>query len=368
MSLRDFLRFIVLACIFATPFICLIVAENMFFPFITGKNFTFRILTEVMLGAWVTLMFVDATYRPKFSWVLAAVGAFIVAITIADFHGVNPYRSFWSNYERMEGLITHLHLFLYFVIAGSVIATEELWNWFWRTSLGVSVIVAIYAFSQLSGKEAIHQSSTRLDATFGNSAYLAVYALFNIFLAGFLYLRSDRKSGMQWVYPIIAVLNFIVLFYTQTRGTLLGLVGGSFLAMVLVAILGKEHPRLKRYSRFAIVAVVVAVGLFISFRNSTFIQNSPTLQRMASISIGDSTTNSRFMIWNMSWQGFKEHPILGWGQENFLYVFSKSYVSFNVCGTALCGVVQEESSFYCCGKKYLYWNARRIFYSQHICV
>ncbi|HSE34991.1 MAG TPA: O-antigen ligase family protein, partial [Candidatus Paceibacterota bacterium] len=39
----------------------------------------------------------------------------------------------------------------------------------------------------------------------------------------------------------------------------------------------------------------------------------------------DLTTSSRFMIWEMSWEGFKERPILGWGQENFLYVFSKYY-------------------------------------------
>ena len=31
------------------------------------------------------------------------------------------------------------------------------------------------------------------------------------------------------------------------------------------------------------------------------------------------------MIWGMAWQGFKEHPVLGWGQENFNLVFNKYY-------------------------------------------
>src|SRR5437867_4469658 len=110
MSLRSILRFFILACFFVTPFICLYVADSMFFPFIVGKNFTFRILVEVMLGAWVFLMFLDATYRPKFSWVLVAALAFLAVLALADFTGVNPYRSFWSNYERMEGLITLIHL------------------------------------------------------------------------------------------------------------------------------------------------------------------------------------------------------------------------------------------------------------------
>lgn len=325
MSLRDTLRYIVLACMFVTPFICLTVFDNMFFPFITGKNFLFRILTEIMLGAWVILMFLDASFRPKFSWVLAAVSTFILAITISDFQGVNPYRSFWSNYERMEGLVTHLHLFLYFIISGSVLLTENVWNWFWRVSLGASVLVALNGFAQLSGKAEIHQSATRLDATFGNSAYLAVYALFNIFIAAFLYFRADKKLGMRFFYPVIAFLNLVILFYTQTRGTLLGLVGGAGLALLLIAIFGKEFPKFRRYAAYGIAGMVVLVGLFISFRHATFIQSSPTLQRLASISLSDATTNSRFMIWQMSWEGFKERPIFGWGQENFLYVFAKQY-------------------------------------------
>ena len=31
------------------------------------------------------------------------------------------------------------------------------------------------------------------------------------------------------------------------------------------------------------------------------------------------------MVWNMAYQGFKEHPMLGWGMENFNYVFNKYY-------------------------------------------
>ena len=325
MTLRDFLRLFVLTGIFATPFIGLYVAGSMFFPFITGKNFAFRIIVEAMLGAWVLLMFIDATYRPKFSWILGAAGVFLAVLTVADFTGVNPSRSLWSNYERMEGLVTHVHLFLYFIIAGSVMATENLWIWFWRTSLAGSMIVARYSFSQLIGVSVIHQSATRLDATFGNSAYLAVYALFHAFLAMFLFVRDRNNSTLRWIYSVVAVVNVAVLYYTQTRGTLLGLVGGVFLAMLLVAFFDREHPRLKRYALGGLLMSILILGGFLMFKDTKFIQGSPTLQRMASISLHDTTTESRFMIWKMSWEGFLERPILGWGQDNFLYVFSEHY-------------------------------------------
>src|SRR3989344_3553367 len=56
-----------------------------------------------------------------------------------------------------------------------------------------------------------------------------------------------------------------------------------------------------------------------------FVKNSPVLSRFASINVEETTTKSRFMIWNMAMQGLKERPILGWGQESFNYVFNKYY-------------------------------------------
>ena len=42
MTVNTFLKRLVLVGIFAVPFIPLIVSSGMFFPFITGKNFSFR--------------------------------------------------------------------------------------------------------------------------------------------------------------------------------------------------------------------------------------------------------------------------------------------------------------------------------------
>lgn len=49
------------------------------------------------------------------------------------------------------------------------------------------------------------------------------------------------------------------------------------------------------------------------------------LGRFTSISIKELTTGARTLVWGMAYQGFKERPVLGWGQENFNYVFNKYY-------------------------------------------
>ena len=59
--------------IFIIPFIPLYVANSMFFPFITGKAFAFRILVEIIFALWLALMLYDKKYAPKFSWLSCAI-------------------------------------------------------------------------------------------------------------------------------------------------------------------------------------------------------------------------------------------------------------------------------------------------------
>ena len=168
----------VIAGVFALPFLSIIVATAMFFPFITGKAYVFRVIVELIFGLWAILAVRDAAYRPKFSWILAAFGTFIAVLTLADVFGDNFNRSFWSNYERMEGLVTHLHLLAYFVVAISVLNTEKLWDRFFHVSLGVAFFVALYSTIQLAGEMVINQGGVRADGTLGNATYLAVYMSF----------------------------------------------------------------------------------------------------------------------------------------------------------------------------------------------
>lgn len=380
MKLNDILKKIILVGIFAVPFVPLIVSVDLLFPFISGKNFAFRIIVEVILAAWAVLAIRDSSYRPKKSIILWAFAIFVGILALADFFGENPYRSFWSNYERMEGLIAHLHLLAYFVVATSVLTTEKLWHRFFYTSFGVNTAIVFFSFFQLAGKLNINQGGVRVDATFGNATYLATYVLFSIFLLAFYLLRSRETGGVDadvdirarlvimgigvgsimaayvakapsYVYFLVIVgilvgyypfvmslrhyggriflgllllADIFVLYRTETRGDMLGLLCGVALSALLLAIFNREDKRVRNWSLGVIVGLVIFVGLFVAFKNSKFIKSNSTLARFASISLQEQSS-SRFQVWDMSWQGFKERPILGWGQDNFIVVFSKYY-------------------------------------------
>lgn len=329
MDLEKMLRWVALSGIFLLPFIVLIVARTLFFPFITGKNFTFRILVEVIGVAWLALALISPKYRPKRSWLLYACTSFVIIIGIADAFGVYPFKSFWSNYERMEGWVTLAHLFVYFAAAASLL-TAELWKRWWQTSLGVSILVACYGLLQLAGLAVINQGGVRLDATLGNATYLAVYMLFHIFIAGILLAdewvkRGPSKRGAYvGVYGGIIALHSLILFFTATRGAMLGLFGGVILAAILLAL---QDPKGKaaRYGAAAAATLLVVGGFAWLGRETAFVKGIEPLQRLTSLSITETTVASRFVNWSMAWEGVKERPLLGWGQENFAAVFDKYY-------------------------------------------
>lgn len=312
------------------PFIAfLIFGGSTFFPYIVGKNFAFRIAVEIMFAGWVVLALIDPIYRPKKSYLLGALAAFVGIITLAAIFGENPAKSFWSNFERMEGVVTYFHLFAYFIAASTVLIVAGKWRSYLNLHLIAGVMMALYAVLQWAGDITIVQDGTRVNGTLGNAAYMGTYALFNIFLAGLFLVRESFTTTAErvriGVYGFIVLLQTFVLYHTATRGAMLGLLTGAVVAAILVAIFERERVMLRKGAIGVLVALVVLVGGFIALRDAQFIKDSPVLSRFSSISLTETTTKSRFMIWDMAFQGFKEHPVLGWGMENFNFVFNKYY-------------------------------------------
>lgn len=317
-------RIAIYTCLFATPFLALIVANGLYFPFITGKNFAFRVLIEITFALWVILALYDAAYRPRRSLALILGGLFVVSIGISTVLAENPVKALWSNFERMEGYITILHLAMYVVVLTSVMKTEELWKRFFHASLTAASIVALYALMQLGGFFAISQSAVRIDATFGNATYFAVFMLIHAFIALYALVHWAGKSRVwMGVYGSLFAIFSILVFYSSTRGSILGLLGGLFLAGLIASVLSGGRAR---KIGIAIVAVLIVLfGAFMSIRDTPYVRTHPVLERLASISL--EAGNTRFAIWSMALKGFEERPVFGWGQEGFNHLFNKYYES-----------------------------------------
>ena len=325
MVLSKYLKRVIVIGLFAaaiiTPFY---VSTAMFFPYITGKNFLFRIVVEIIFALWLILALSDARARPKSSPVLWAAVATLSALILSTIFGVDPYRSFWSNFERMEGLISHLHLAAYFLVLASVFKTEIEWRRFLYAVSASGAVMAVYGYLQAFGITAISvQSGLRVDGSFGNASYMAVFMLFNVFIAVYLF-ATEKKNWLKAIFAAMVILGAPVVFLTATRGAILGLVGGFIVLAVLLAVLMKDKA-IRTAAISVVLGVIILISGFLLAQNREFVAKNYVLSRFANLTFAERTIQSRFTIWGMSFEGFKERPILGWGLDNYNQIFNKYY-------------------------------------------
>jgi len=319
--MKDILKGIVYIGLFAIPFIPLIVSDQMFFPFITGKNFTFRIIVEVIFVSWGLLALLDKAYRPRFSWIAVAGLAFLVIMGIADALGEYPLKSFWSNFERMDGYVTLVHFYLLLLVIGSTLRTKKMWSYFIHTSLAVALYVGMYGLAQQAGF--IEGGRNRLDSTLGNAAYMAVYMLFHIFFVLWMMVRS-KDWFHRGLYLILLGVFIYVLLLTGTRGTFIGFMGGGLIAAIYLAIFSRSYPQVRKVALGGMALIIVFVALLVAFKDNPGVTDNNALRRISNISLEKDLT-LRATIWSLALEGVKERPLLGWGQGNFNYVFNKNF-------------------------------------------
>ena len=304
------------------PFTVLVISNSLFFPFITGKNFLFRIIVEVMAAAWMGLLIVDfKKYWPRWNYLSAALAVFVGTIFLSSLFGVNFNHSFWSNFERMEGLVTHLHLlFLFFILAG-IFRTQKEWFIVFGLSIAASIMVGLYGLLEFSGEIVSVADSSRIISTLGNPLYVAAYLSFHIFLSIFLWFQTKSKF-FKFVLVGIVLFELLVFFLTGARGAFVGMITGLGIILFLSAFTAQGIK--KKFILGAIFFVLLIAPILLNvFKDLSFIQNNDMLARFASISF--ETGQTRFTIWKIAFEAFKDRPVLGWGIDNFNVAYTKHY-------------------------------------------
>lgn len=318
--------------LFASLFMPLLVSGKFIFPYIFPKQMFFQIVVEIIFALYLYLIFVDPRYRPRSSWLWRGILIYFGVMVLSAIFGANTYHSFWSNYERMAGVISILHYVGFLFLAANVFKTKEEWYSFFDIAIIASFLEALYGLGQALN---IFTSSggARLDGTIGNASFLAGYMLINAFFALWLFLEK-KSIGWRSFYGAVILLNLFVMYQTETRGAIVALIIGLFV-MFLFFIFAKQKDlaqlpfkrpeRLKKYAIGIFIFLVLIGGIIWLNRDSAFVKSSPTLNRVTHITFTETTAQTRLLAWQMSWQGFLEKPIFGWGPENYYIVFNKFY-------------------------------------------
>ena len=180
MSNNKIISWIIKVGLLIIPVLPLVVITSLYFPFITGRNFIFRIIVEILFVLWVWLMMKDISYRPRSSVILYSAIAWIAVLFLATVLACLHIKVFgqvlsgWKGFGVI-GIILCISLCLLVFLKRKGLAH------FFGVSLVTSLVIGLYSVMQMLGFLDIHQGDDRIDATMGNATYLAIYIVFHIF-------------------------------------------------------------------------------------------------------------------------------------------------------------------------------------------
>lgn len=322
--------------LYLAPLAVVLVTSSTLFPFIVGKYAFFRTIVDLaliffLLGMLFQKNFQFSIFNFKFlkSPLVIAVSVFILIFVLAGFFGVNPVNSFWSNFERGEGGIQLIHLWLFFILLAALFKDEKDWQRILVFSLIGGLGMAFYGLLAASGVQGFiggkfSEPGFRFSGSIGNPAYTAAYSIFMLFYAAYLAVGKYRQrlfsAGALALYGLM-IIFFAVFLLAATRGAFMGLIAA---VLAVFVYLGFSIKKWRKWFLTAIIFVALAVGTTIYFKDTAFVKSIPG-SRIFDISFSAQTWQHRTIMWKIAWDGFKERPILGWGPENYLFVFDRHF-------------------------------------------
>lgn len=327
LSAEKFLTSAIKWLVFLTLLTPLIISSSTLFPYVFGKAIAFQILAELMLVCYAWLLYYSwqrtgsiKNYLPKFNLLFWAIAAFFIILILSTIFSVDFSYSFWSKQERMDGLFNLLHYFAFFFILSGAIKQGRSWLQILDASVIISFFASLYALGQ-QFNFIFNPYPGRLTGTLGNASFLATYLLFNIAFAIVLFSQRKNTNLRIW-YGLVVAMEIIILILTQTRGALIGLLGGFFILSFGYCLFASPSKN-KKYVWALIILILLSGTILFGAKNSTFVKNSPLLNRFTNISFKTDTGRIRLVSWKIGLSAFLEKPLLGWGQENYYVAFNK---------------------------------------------
>ncbi len=305
----------------------LVYFSGLLYPYLTPKTLLFRSDAILACAAFVALLlggrsFYFSRLRNPRTWIPAAL---LALAYVSSFVGVDFYHSFWSIFDRGDGLLslTAAIAFFYLIVLYADSAfISRLFNVIVFTASLAALIGVLQWLQAISGMNfpLVPPSSGRIGSTLGNAAFFASYLGMTLFLT--LSVMPSLRGTWRSAALGAARLHILAIIITATRGSLLALIAASFAALLYIAWKGGDDSY-RSYARVGIGLTMILSGLFFAFRTELASVPFAPVARLASISAADASVESRLFIW----QHVLAEPVslLGVGAENIEILFNRFY-------------------------------------------
>jgi len=262
-----------------------------------------RVLAFIAAAAWITKS--AGGERPgkaaagdvlrfcfRFPFVLA-LGALTLACGISTLVSVNFHASLWGACETAQGAITFGCVLVLFAALAVHLRRPEQVGRLITTIIIVSFPLALFGLIERAGYDPLPRDDlTRVMSLLGHPMYFASYLLLVMPLSLWRILGLAREGGSGSgprglrvaglvLYGCVFAAQLLAFVFTESRGALLGLIGGLGFFAVSLGVLSRRRFLLMLGSGSALA--IVGVLILLNLPNGPFQRwtNLPILQRFS---------------------------------------------------------------------------------------
>ena len=201
----------------------------------------------VNLWVWGSIVaFLVAAWRLKVAFwrmplVLPAL-ALVVIYLFTTLTSVAPFTSLWGSYQRLQGTYTTLsYIVVFFLILNEMRSREQL-DRLITIAIITSVPISLYGLIQHYGIDPLPWGgdvTRRVASNMGNAIFISAYEIMILFLTlgriveAFIAILTEEEGFIADIlrasaYIFVALIQLITIWFSQSRGPLLGLLAGAF--------------------------------------------------------------------------------------------------------------------------------------------
>jgi O-antigen ligase len=177
---------------------------------------------------------------------------------------------------------------------------------FWTLAVS-SGAACLLAFAQRMGGFDVGPIHVGAEHRVGGTLYTTTFAgvLYQLIVLHAATAASSRVRGRRWL-VLIVVLEFVAILFTMTRGAWIALFAGLAVATLLLR---------SRVLAFAVAGALVVLAAFSLFYARD--QGRTISVTTMATSEPDRNVGTRLVLWDISWEMFREHPLVGVGMGDY---------------------------------------------------
>ncbi|MGD2176830.1 MAG: O-antigen ligase family protein, partial [Anaerolineae bacterium] len=312
-----------LLAVIVTPLFFNVYSSRVFEP---DKLTTLRTIAVVMAVIWLVKVIEEWVHGRRdvgFSWQtpLVAPTVFTVAVyLVSTVLSVTPWVSFFGSYQRLQGTYTTLAYIVLFLVILQGLRTRAQVERLLTVIILNSLPIALYGLVQRNRLDPLPWGgdvTRRVASNMGNAIFVAAYMIMaapptlSRVVDAFRSILTDEETGAAdmlraAVYIFTFLVQLIAIWYTQSRGPLMGLLAGLGIWLMLgfLALRSVLSRRWWRGIWIGVMATVLLAAVVFFLINPggplhEWALDTP-LNRVARVLEYESGTG---MVRNLIWQG-----------------------------------------------------------------